>query len=209
MRSWNTGTSSRRLLLPVCHAHLGNGVAGGPIAVEWRPFYSGHLQGRGVETTRSHYPDQGPLQLRDMQRLATSSGLPSRCRRRFRQWAEGCRSLLSAPEEAIEPFRVRFSRRSSGVARHFDNAVLADVLSKSDLDAASLINRAESTAVKQRLKDQTAKAASRGIFGAPTFISEDGELFWGDDRLEQAIEWVAHPRTTVLPNPTRIGPVAG
>jgi hypothetical protein len=27
-----------------------------------------------------------------------------------------------------------------------------------------------------------------GIFGAPTFIV-DGELFWGNDRLEAALDW--------------------
>jgi 2-hydroxychromene-2-carboxylate isomerase len=39
------------------------------------------------------------------------------------------------------------------------------------------------------LKDRVAQAQDRGIFGAPTFITADGEMFWGDDRLEQAIEW--------------------
>jgi 2-hydroxychromene-2-carboxylate isomerase len=29
------------------------------------------------------------------------------------------------------------------------------------------------------------------IFGAPTFVVA-GELFWGDDRLEQAVEWCRH-----------------
>jgi 2-hydroxychromene-2-carboxylate isomerase len=28
-----------------------------------------------------------------------------------------------------------------------------------------------------------------GIFGAPTFVTPDGELFWGNDRLENAIAW--------------------
>ncbi|PZN13089.1 MAG: 2-hydroxychromene-2-carboxylate isomerase, partial [Proteobacteria bacterium] len=46
----------------------------------------------------------------------------------------------------------------------------------------------------QRLKDQTAEAQSRGIFGAPSFITEDGELFWGDDRLEQALAWAARSK---------------
>ncbi len=28
-----------------------------------------------------------------------------------------------------------------------------------------------------------------GFFGAPTFTTADGELFWGNDRLEQALRW--------------------
>ena len=34
-------------------------------------------------------------------------------------------------------------------------------------------------------------AATKGIFGAPTFVTSDGEIFWGDDRLEQALAWAA------------------
>jgi len=33
-------------------------------------------------------------------------------------------------------------------------------------------------------------AAQRlGVFGAPSFTTADGELFWGNDRLEQALAW--------------------
>jgi 2-hydroxychromene-2-carboxylate isomerase len=39
--------------------------------------------------------------------------------------------------------------------------------------------------IKQRLKDQTEEALSRGITGIPT-IAIGGELFWGDDHLEEA-----------------------
>ena len=35
---------------------------------------------------------------------------------------------------------------------------------------------------------QTESAQSKGIFGSPSFIV-DGELFWGDDRLEDAVRW--------------------
>ena len=42
---------------------------------------------------------------------------------------------------------------------------------------------------KPDLRDRVAQAETLDLFGAPTFICEDGELFWGDDRLEQAIAW--------------------
>jgi hypothetical protein len=34
----------------------------------------------------------------------------------------------------------------------------------------------------------TSHAEQRGIFGAPSFVTEDSELFWDDDRLEAALE---------------------
>ncbi len=44
-----------------------------------------------------------------------------------------------------------------------------------------------------RLRTETEEARRLGIFGAPTCIVEGGELFWGNDRIEQALDWaVAH-----------------
>ena len=46
-------------------------------------------------------------------------------------------------------------------------------------------------ATLERLAAQVDAAIAAGIFGAPSFIAPDGELFWGNDRLEQAIAWAA------------------
>jgi 2-hydroxychromene-2-carboxylate isomerase len=42
---------------------------------------------------------------------------------------------------------------------------------------------------KLALRAQTELAGTLGIFGAPSFITADGELFWGNDRLEAALAW--------------------
>jgi 2-hydroxychromene-2-carboxylate isomerase len=56
------------------------------------------------------------------------------------------------------------------------------------LDAAQVLALANSPANKEALKAQTARAIERGIFGAPSFVVGE-ELFWGDDRLEDAVAW--------------------
>jgi 2-hydroxychromene-2-carboxylate isomerase len=43
---------------------------------------------------------------------------------------------------------------------------------------------------KEAFKQQAEQALAHGIFGAPSFVVED-ELFWGDDRLEDAIAFAA------------------
>ena len=48
--------------------------------------------------------------------------------------------------------------------------------------------RAQSGEIKGRLRAETEEAQRLGIFGAPSFIAA-GELFWGNDRLEQALEF--------------------
>jgi 2-hydroxychromene-2-carboxylate isomerase len=60
--------------------------------------------------------------------------------------------------------------------------------------SGGLRKRAGEDPTKQALKDRVTAAQAKGIFGAPTFITPDGELFWGDDRLEQALEWVLRRR---------------
>ena len=51
------------------------------------------------------------------------------------------------------------------------------------------LERAESGPIQELYDEATDEARARGIFGAPSFIVDDGELFWGDDRLEDAIEF--------------------
>jgi 2-hydroxychromene-2-carboxylate isomerase len=53
---------------------------------------------------------------------------------------------------------------------------------------APAIDRANSAEAVAGLETATAAARELGIFGSPTFVV-DRELFWGDDRLEDAIAW--------------------
>ncbi len=57
------------------------------------------------------------------------------------------------------------------------------------LDFAGVFGRSQDEIFKARLREQTQAAQGAEIFGAPTFKTADGELFWGDDRLDQAIAW--------------------
>ena len=62
------------------------------------------------------------------------------------------------------------------------------LLSSLGRDADAVIARANSEEMRARLASETDVARGLGIFGSPTFAI-DGEIFWGDDRLETALEW--------------------
>ena len=47
--------------------------------------------------------------------------------------------------------------------------------------------RATSSSIKDSLRKKTNEAYEKGVFGAPTFISNN-RLFWGQDRIEYAME---------------------
>jgi 2-hydroxychromene-2-carboxylate isomerase len=63
---------------------------------------------------------------------------------------------------------------------------MAAILDGMGLDAPSVIAAAQSSENKLRLRECTAQAKARGVFGAPTFFVGD-EMFWGNDRLEDAL----------------------
>jgi 2-hydroxychromene-2-carboxylate isomerase len=64
-----------------------------------------------------------------------------------------------------------------------DPQVVAGVLQAAGFDPARLLEQASAPEVKERLKQVTQEAVSRGVFGAPTFFV-DGHMFWGQDRLQ-------------------------
>lgn len=65
--------------------------------------------------------------------------------------------------------------------------VIASLLARMDLNPDSIMNRAFSEDIKSKLKHETERAYENGYFGVPTFVV-NGEMFWGEDRLEQALE---------------------
>lgn len=63
-----------------------------------------------------------------------------------------------------------------------DEAVLAALLRESELPS-SRIEDAHSQTVHERYEANTQQAIDAGVFGAPSYVI-DGELFWGQDRLD-------------------------
>lgn len=67
--------------------------------------------------------------------------------------------------------------------------VLRDIVAGLGQDAERCLDAADSAAVRDAYLAQTARARDLGLFGSPSFVA-GGELFWGDDRLDDALAWV-------------------
>ena len=52
-----------------------------------------------------------------------------------------------------------------------------------------MLRRATDRGLKQALRKQAEAAKRHGLFGAPSWCTADGEFFWGNDRLEEALDW--------------------
>jgi 2-hydroxychromene-2-carboxylate isomerase len=164
------------------------------VDVEWRPFLLGPIfKSHGWETSPFNlYPAKGRYMVRDIERIAASRGLPFRMPDSFPANGLHAARIALASEPAgwcgaftRAAFEAQFAR-GEDISR---SEVLVDLLSRIGVDPLKATGSASSPATKQALRLQTEIACQRGIFGAPSFITEDRELFWGDDRLEQALAW--------------------
>lgn len=75
-----------------------------------------------------------------------------------------------------------------------DPAVIAATLAEAGLDAAALLEAAQSPEVKAALLAATESAHARGAFGSPTFFV-GGEIYFGKDRLREVEEEIVRQRT--------------
>ena len=66
---------------------------------------------------------------------------------------------------------------------------LSNILIEIGLDEKEIIKKAKEDKIIKKYIEQTNIARTKKIFGSPTFIVGD-EVFWGDDRLEDAIKWL-------------------
>jgi 2-hydroxychromene-2-carboxylate isomerase len=169
------------------------------VDVRWRPFLLGPIFAAQGWTSSPFnlFPTKGRYMWRDMERQAARHGVPFRRPDPFPQNSlSAARIALLGADEAWGPrFTKAVFAAEFGEGRAIaDGGVLLAILRSLDLDAGEILKAAQGDANKTRLKSTGEEARSRGLFGAPSFLTEDGELFWGNDRLEHAVAWAAGER---------------
>jgi 2-hydroxychromene-2-carboxylate isomerase len=161
------------------------------VPVVWRAFLLGPIfKAQGWNDSPFNvYPVKGRYMWRDMERLCAAYGLPLRRPSQFPR--NGLLAARVATLGASEPWGPAFVRAvyRANFAEDRDIATpetLGAILEAQSLPAHDVLERAQSGEVKERLRATTDEAIARGLFGAPSFTVGE-ELFWGNDRLEQAI----------------------
>ena len=167
------------------------------VAVAWRPLLLGPLFHEQQGLTDSPFnvvPVKGAYMWRDMERVCAAEGLPLKRPGQFpRHTVLAARLAIVGLDLGWTP---AFSRAvyEANFAHDQDISspeILAPLVARAGGEPQAALAAAATDAVKARLKDHVETARARGVFGAPSFITADGELFWGNDRLEQAIAWAA------------------
>jgi 2-hydroxychromene-2-carboxylate isomerase len=163
------------------------------VTVVWRPFLLGPLfaeQG-WRDSPFNIYPAKGRYMWRDLERVCARLGLPFRKPDPFPQnslLAARIALVLEGPKRAEfsrAVYRVEFAEGRSIAER----ATLAAALDEIGVEPETALARAQEASNKERLRAESARAMSLGLPGAPCLVAEDGEVFWGNDRLEDGLAW--------------------
>jgi 2-hydroxychromene-2-carboxylate isomerase len=169
-------------------------VKNGEVIVRWRPLLLGPIFGSygWNDSPFNIYPIKGRYMWRDLERICAKEGLPLKL------------PPFRFPQNSLKAARIALALDKSGRIGDFtcrvytanfaeqkdisDDETLAGIVGALDLDPVTVLAAANAPENKAKLKAQTDEAIARGIFGAPSFTIGD-ELFWGGDRLDDAIAW--------------------
>ena len=155
--------------------------------------------------------------MRDVLRIASRLGLPVTGPPTHPFNPLRALRMCIAVDDADERRRFAIALLEGAWARGVDltdDAVLRRLATECALDGDALLARAGDESIKRRLIDSTDAAVAAGVFGVPTFAI-DGELFWGEDRID-ALLWRLQGHTidesllsTVLARPASAARKAG
>jgi 2-hydroxychromene-2-carboxylate isomerase len=167
-------------------------ATGQGITLRWRPFSA-----RTLMLEQNNRPFVGkPVKLaymwRDLERRAQRHGIPFVSIPNYPNDADELANRV-ATIAALEGWCSAFAK-AAYAAWFIENqdpgtpASLDGILRKLERDPAVVVARANSDEIREKYAAETEVARSLGIFGSPTFVYGT-EIFWGDDRLEDAIDW--------------------
>lgn len=176
-------------------------AAAAGVTLNWRPFSLRTILREQDNSPFLGKPDKLRYMWRDIERRAQRCGIPFAGPAPYPIDPDSRAShvaTLAHAEGWCEPF-VREVYRTWFLDRVDPGLpdVLAGIVARTG-QPADVLQRAEAPEVVARYADHTVEARAQGVFGSPSFVTADGEVFWGDDRLEEALEWARAGRPPAL-----------
>jgi len=162
------------------------------VELRWRPFSV-----RSIMLEQNNRPFIGkPVKMaymwRDLERRAARHGVPFKSPPRYPidMDERANRVATVAAREGWCPEFVKAAYAEWFLADSDPGAPehLTAVLRRLGRDAGDVLARADSDEIRAVYAAETEAARALGIFGSPTFV-DGSEIFWGDDRLDDALEW--------------------
>jgi 2-hydroxychromene-2-carboxylate isomerase len=143
-------------------------------------------------------PERRAYRMMELKRWRDFHGVPLVLTPKFApaDEAAGVRLVIAAAAQGADAARLalEIGRAQRELDENIADAqVLAAAATRAGLDAAQIRAAGPSDADLDAIWAQnTAEAIARGVFGAPSYVLESGEIFWGQDRLEFLDRALAH-----------------
>jgi 2-hydroxychromene-2-carboxylate isomerase len=168
------------------------------VAFRWQPFSVRQIMIEMDNIPFRTKPVKAAYMWRDIERRAEMHGLPARVPAPYplAQWDVANRvAVLGAAEGWVADYaRATYRRWFQDGLEPGSEPNLSDSLDEIGQDPSRVTALAATPEVAAAYEAATDRARKLGIFGSPTFVV-DRELFWGDDRLDDATAW--HRRGTL------------
>lgn len=167
-------------------------TAANGVSIRWRPFNVRAIMSEIGNSPFVGKPVKTAYMWRDMERRAVGHGLPIRVPAPYplaelelanRVAVVGQRDIWCA-----DYARATYRRWFQDGLPPGEDPNLPESLYEVGQTPERVLDLARSAEIGEALAANTATAQGLGIFGSPSFVV-DGELFWGDDRLEDAVAW--------------------
>jgi len=167
--------------------------------VDWHPMLLGAVFKITGQRPLTEAPMKGEYSIHDLYRSAREHDIPFEQPTPFPIGAvAACRATLwlkghdDASQVALAVPLIHALFRAYYVDGRdiSDAAAVLDVAADTGVDRAALEQALGEPSVKDALRTAVESAIERGVFGSPTFAA-DGELFWGNDRLDMLDRWLA------------------
>jgi 2-hydroxychromene-2-carboxylate isomerase len=162
------------------------------IDFRWRPFSVRQIMIEMDNIPFRTKPVKAAYMWRDIERRAAMYGLPARVPAPYplARWDVANRvAVLGAVEGWVADYaRATYRRWFEHGLEPGSDPNLTESLREIGQDPSRVTATAAMDEIGQAYEAATGEARRLGVFGAPTFVV-NGELFWGDDRLDDAITW--------------------
>lgn len=169
------------------------------VEFRWRPFNVRHVMVTQNNVPFRNKPVKAAYMWRDIERRAQGYGMSPKIPAPY-----PLKGLVLANQVAIlgaeEGWVADYMKAT--YKRWFDHGQpagedpnLEESLREIGQDPQRVLSEARSERVERRLQEETEEAMALGVFGSPSFVV-NGEVFWGDDRLDDALGWarIEEPR---------------
>jgi len=158
----------------------------------WRPFNVRHVMIEQNNIPFKDKPVKTAYMWRDIERRAAGYGLEPKIPAPYPLPGLVLANLvatLAAEQGWVEDYvRATYRRWFEDGLPAGEEPNLSESLTETGQDPEKVLSRAQSDEIEHALADSTDEATALGVFGSPSFVVDE-EVFWGDDRLEDALLW--------------------